>query len=253
LAMPKSAIMPNDLALENIFFVSDITYPDSASSPPSEPVTITPENTPENEFLEPGEGEIFPQPQPEVTTPSQAHPHPIASLIWETIQTLVLAGLLIVFFRTFIFQNFVVEGSSMFPTLIQGDRLIVSRLSYVIGEPERGDIIVFQYPYGPEKDYVKRIIGLPGETVSIKNGTVIIDGKPLPAEDYVKNKSRETKAPVTLGDDEYFVMGDNRTGSSDSRSWGPLQRHFIIGKAWLIYYPFDHFQLLRHPEPDKKS
>jgi len=173
--------------------------------------------------------------------------------IWEVMQTLVLAGLLIVFFRTFIFQNFVVEGSSMFPTLIQGDRLIVSRLSYFVGEPARGDIIVFQYPFGPERDFVKRIIGLPGETIAIQNGQVFINGAPLPPEEYVQNRSSDTFAPITLGEDEYFVMGDNRSGSSDSRSWGPLQKHFIIGRAWLIYYPFEHFQLLQHanlePEP----
>jgi len=232
--------------------VSDTTYTDSA--PASLPPELPP-LTPEEEFLESVTDEpslppeIISEPQPQARTQD----HPVASLIWETIQTLVLAGLLIVFFRTFIFQNFVVEGSSMFPTLTQGDRLIVSRLSYVLGEPDRGDIIVFQYPFGPERDFVKRIIGLPGETIAIQNGTVIIDGKPLANEDYVKNKSRDTKAPVTLGEDEYFVMGDNRTGSSDSRSWGPLQRHFIIGKAWIIYYPFDHFQFLSHPdlEPDQ--
>ena len=179
---------------------------------------------------------------------NRSQKHTVASMIWETLQTLVLAGLLIVFFRTFIFQNFVVEGSSMFPTLMQGDRLIVSRLSYILGEPDRGDIIVFQYPYGPERDFVKRIIGLPGETVAIQNGQVFIDGKPLPPEEYVKNKSSDTKPPITLADDEYFVMGDNRTGSSDSRSWGPLQKHFLIGKAWLIYFPFKRFQLLKHPD-----
>lgn len=184
-----------------------------------------------------------------VATPARRpKQHSAASLVWETLQTLVLAGLLIVFFRTFIFQNFVVEGSSMFPTLMQGDRLIVSRLSYFVGEPARGDIIVFQYPYGPERDFVKRIIGLPGETVAIQNGQVFIDGRPLPPETYVQNKSSETKPPVTLADDEYFVMGDNRTGSSDSRSWGPLQQHFIIGKAWLIYFPFSRFQFLQHPD-----
>lgn len=176
-----------------------------------------------------------------------------ASMIWETLQTLVLAGLLIVFFRTFVFQNFVVEGSSMIPTLTQSDRLIVSRISYYLGQPERGDIIVFQYPYGPDRDFVKRVIGLPGETIVLKNGQVFIDDKPLQSEPYVKNKSRDTHDPVTLGEDEYFVMGDNRTGSSDSRSWGPLQRHFIIGKAWLIYYPFDHFRFLRHQPAESQS
>ena len=187
--------------------------------------------------------------------PDAAHPAPAgkkrqsgSSLIWETLQTLVLAGLLIVFFRAFVFQNFVVEGSSMYPTLMQGDRLIVSRLSYLFGEPDRGDIIVFQYPFDPQRDFVKRIIGLPGETVAIQNGQVFINGKPLPEEPYVQNHSQDRFGPVTLGEDEYFVMGDNRTGSSDSRSWGPLQEHFIIGKAWLIYYPFDRFTFIQHPD-----
>ncbi|HHB90992.1 MAG TPA: signal peptidase I [Anaerolineae bacterium] len=175
------------------------------------------------------------------------------SVLWETLQTLVLAGLLIVFFRAFVFQNFVVEGSSMVPTLMQGDRLIVSRLSYIFGKPDRGDIIVFQYPFSPERDFVKRIIGLPGETIAIQNGQVFVDGKPLPPETYVQHRSSENYGPITLGEDEYFVMGDNRTGSSDSRSWGPLQEHFIIGKAWLIYYPFDRFTLIHHPELDPPS
>jgi len=187
-------------------------------------------------------------PPPAIPTSPARKKQSSGSIIWETLQTLVLAGLLIVFFRTFIFQNFVVEGSSMFPTLMQGDRLIVSRLSYLLGEPDRGDIIVFQYPYGPERDFVKRIIGLPGETVAIQNGQVFINGNPLPPEDYVKNKSSDTMSPVTLSDDEYFVMGDNRTGSSDSRSWGPLQKHFLIGKAWLIYFPLKRFQFLKHPD-----
>ena len=215
---------------------------DPTPSPPS------PQDAPEDLW------EDFPEPPSVVVSEVTDLPAPkqkkssTSSFIWETLQTLVLAGLLIVFFRTFIFQNFVVEGSSMVPTLIQGDRLIVSRLSYFLGEPDRGDIIVFQYPYGPERDFVKRIIGLPGETIAIQNGQVFINGKPLPPEDYVQNKSSDTIAPVTLGDDEYFVMGDNRTGSSDSRSWGPMQKHFIIGKAWLIYYPFEHFQFLQHPD-----
>lgn len=160
--------------------------------------------------------------------------------LWEIIQTLVLAGLLIVFFRSFIFQNYIVEGDSMVNTLHAQERLIVSRLSYILGEPERGDVIVFQYPYDPQRDFVKRIIGLPGETVAINNGIVYINGKPLPDESsYVDRMSSETKAPVQLGEDQYFVMGDNRPGSSDSRSWGPLTGKNIIGKAWLVYFPFD--------------
>lgn len=168
--------------------------------------------------------------------------------VWEVVQTLVLAGLLIVFFRAFLFQNYIVEGNSMVETLYPQDRLIVSRISYIVGEPQRGDIIVFQYPYDPDRDFVKRIIGLPGETVAIQNGVIFIDGKPLPVEDYVKHPSFESVASTTLDEDEYFVMGDNRAGSSDSRSWGALKDSNIIGKAWLIYFPFEDFGLIAHPD-----
>jgi signal peptidase I len=216
-------------------FVSDVSEFDPTTTPP-----------------EPPENWDTPPESPAESIPAAIEPHQpqnsTSEFILEMLQTLVLAGLLIVFFRTFIFQNFVVEGSSMFPTLTQGDRLIVSRLSYYLSEPSRGDIVVFQYPLGPERDFVKRIIGLPGETVAIQNGQVLINGHPLPPENYVQNKATDYHEPVTLGEDEYFVMGDNRTGSSDSRSWGLLQSHFIIGKAWLIYYPFEHFKLQSHAQ-----
>lgn len=168
------------------------------------------------------------------------------AVVWEILQTLVIAGLLIAFFRAFVFQNYVVEGQSMLTTLYPGERVIVSRISYIVGRPARGDVIVLQYPLDPGRDFVKRIIGLPGETVAIVNGQVFIDGRPLPPEPYVVYPSRTDMAPLTLGPDEYFVMGDNRAGSSDSRVWGPLPARRIIGKAWLIYYPFDKFGLVPH-------
>ncbi|NOX63116.1 MAG: signal peptidase I [Chloroflexi bacterium] len=166
--------------------------------------------------------------------------------MWEIVQTLVLAGLLIVVFRTFVFQNFIVEGNSMLNTLLPGERVIVSRIHYIIGEPQRGDVIVFQYPRDPSRDFVKRIIGMPGETIAIRNGQVFVNGQALPPETYVTNPSLDEMSPLTLNKDEYFVMGDNRGGSSDSRSWGPLQSRFIIGKAWLIYFPLDKFGLVPH-------
>ena len=215
---------------------------DSSHLDPQPSITPTPVEAADDVLQPPS---VVVKPAPEAIQPSKSQD--TARFLWETLQTLVLAGLLIVLFRAFVFQNFVVEGSSMYPTLMQGDRLIVSRLSYIFGEPERGDIIVFQYPFGPERDFVKRIIGLPGETIAIQNGQVFINGKPLSSETYVQNQSFDNYGPITLGDDEYFVMGDNRSGSSDSRSWGPMQRHFIIGKAWLIYYPFERFQILHHP------
>ncbi len=171
-----------------------------------------------------------------------------ADFIWEVVQTLIIAGLLIVFFRTFIFQNYVVEGQSMLNTLLPGERLIVSRLHYLVGSPQRGDVIVLQYPLQPDRDFVKRIIGLPGETIAIRSGQILIDGRPLPPEDYVEYPSDTSMEPVQLTDTEYFVMGDNRAGSSDSRSWGPLEAHYIIGKAWLVYFPFKDFGLVHHED-----
>jgi signal peptidase I len=201
---------------------------------------------------------IAPPPPPESTgdsttkstaTTEEPKKSGLGHWLWEVIQTLVLAGLLIVFFRSFIFQNYIVEGDSMVNTLHAQERLIVSRLSYILGEPERGDVIVFQYPYDPQRDFVKRIIGLPGETVAINNGVVFIDGNPLPDESlYVDYLSSESKPPVVLGDDEYYVMGDNRPGSSDSRSWGPLTGRNIIGKAWLIYFPFSAAEMVQHSD-----
>ncbi len=172
----------------------------------------------------------------------------VADFIWEVVQTLIIAGLLIVLFRTFIFQNYIVEGQSMLNTLFPGERLIVSRLHYLVSDPQRGDVIVLQYPLQPERDFVKRIIGLPGETVVIGNGQVLIDGQPLPPEDYVEFPSGTNMEPTQLSSKEYFVMGDNRAGSSDSRSWGPLEAHHIIGKAWLVYFPFKDFGLVPHED-----
>ncbi len=166
--------------------------------------------------------------------------------VWEVLQTLILAGLLIIVFRTFLFQNYIVEGNSMIPTLEPAQRLIVSRISYILGEPERGDVIVFQFPHEPNRDFVKRILGLPGETVAIENGVVFIDGEPIPREEYLDYTSPTSMAPLLLSDEEYFVMGDNRPGSSDSRSWGPLARRYIIGQAYLVYYPFAEFGILEH-------
>jgi signal peptidase I len=170
----------------------------------------------------------------------------LGEALWEILQTLILAGLLIVFFRTFVFQNYIVDGNSMLPALEPGERVIVGRTHYLLGKPQRGDVIVLQYPRDPDRDFVKRIIGLPGETVSISNGQVFIDGRPLARETYVQNLSRTDHTPTRLGDNEYFVMGDNRAGSSDSRSWGPLHRRYIIGKAWLIYFPIGKLGFVPH-------
>lgn len=153
----------------------------------------------------------------------------------------------------FVGQRTEVEGASMEPTLYNGDNLIVDKITYRFRDPERFDIIVFPYQYKEKTYYIKRIIGLPGETVQIdENGNIYIDGELL-KEGYGREVIKpETvglaKEPILLGEDEYFVMGDNRNNSSDSRTEavGNIRRKDIIGRAWLRLWPFSRFGILKH-------
>ena len=152
---------------------------------------------------------------------------------------------------TFVGQRTSVSGSSMEPTLSNNDQLILDKISYRFSEPQRFDIIVFPFQYAEKTFYVKRIIGLPGETVQIElQGNIYINGQIL-NEDYGKetiNFAGLAVEPITLGDDEYFVMGDNRNNSSDSRdpSVGNIRRSNIIGKAWVRIWPLNKFGVLKH-------
>ena len=152
---------------------------------------------------------------------------------------------------TFVGQRTSVSGSSMEPTLSNNDQLILDKISYRFSEPQRFDIIVFPFQYAENTFYVKRIIGLPGETVQIDlQGNIYINGQIL-NEDYGKetiNFAGLAVEPITLGDDEYFVMGDNRNNSSDSRdpSVGNIRRSNIIGKAWVRIWPLNNFGVLKH-------
>lgn len=151
----------------------------------------------------------------------------------------------------FVGQRTVVIGTSMTNTLQDGDNLIVDKISYRFHEPKRFDIIVFPYQYEENTYYIKRIIGLPGETVQIdQEGTIFIDGEEL-RESYGKEVIRDpglAGQPITLGEDEYFVLGDNRNGSEDSRfsDVGNIKREDIVGRAWLRIYPFKSFGFVMH-------
>lgn len=157
------------------------------------------------------------------------------------------------FVITFVGQRTEVEGASMENTLHNGDNLIVDKLSYRFHDPERFDIIVFPFQYQSNTYYIKRIIGLPGETVQImEDGSIYINGEKL-EEAYGREVIQpdtigRAAEPVTLGDDEYFVMGDNRNNSSDSRTdiVGNIKREDIIGKAWLRIWPLADFGVLKH-------
>lgn len=151
---------------------------------------------------------------------------------------------------TFVGQRTYVSGSSMENTLSHGDNLIVDKLTYRFKDPQRFDIIVFPFRYEEKTYYIKRIIGLPGETVQIVDGDIYIDGEIL-YESYGREvmKSAGLAAdPITLGEDEYFVLGDNRNDSSDSRdpNVGLIHRDDIIGRAWLRIWPLDEFGVLKH-------
>ncbi len=152
---------------------------------------------------------------------------------------------------TFVGQRTRVSGSSMETTLSDGDNLIVDKLSYHFQEPKRFDIIVFPYKHEENTYYIKRIIGLPGETVQVIDGYAYIDGELLESDIYgaeVMESADMAAEPIVLGEDEYFVLGDNRNHSSDSRdpSVGVLLREDLIGKAWVRIYPFDRMGVIRH-------
>lgn len=176
-----------------------------------------------------------------------------ASWLKELVSTGVY--LLVVVALTFLFVQYVgqrthVNGDSMNNTLENGDNLIVDKISYRFKEPERFDIIVFPYQYQENTYYIKRIIGLPGETVQIEDGTIYVDGEVL-EESYGKETMRSAgiaSQPIELGEDEYFVLGDNRNNSSDSRdpSVGKIKGDDIVGRAFLRIWPFEKFGILKH-------
>ena len=162
-------------------------------------------------------------------------------------------------FLRFVAVRSVVDGNSMVPTLNNGDNLIVEKVSYYFHAPERYDIIVFELSkenfdsIGQEahKDihYVKRIIGLPGETVQVKDGFVFINGEKLESDIYgneLINKPYLAADPIVLGEDEYFVMGDNRNNSQDSRSIGPVKKKQFLGRAFVLFFPFNRFSFITH-------
>lgn len=159
----------------------------------------------------------------------------------EILTFIVLAVIIVVPIRFFIAQPFVVEGESMHPTFESGDYLVVDELTYRLGEPERGDVVIFRYPGDPSVFYIKRIIGLPGETVHIEKGKTSIsktDGSTVILnETYVVAEDATYSLDTALGEDQFFVMGDNRPRSSDSRVWGPLPRKDLIGRAFIRLLP----------------
>jgi signal peptidase I len=184
------------------------------------------------------------------------------------ITELIVIVMIVLLIRTFVAQAYNIPSGSMKPTLLVGDFILVNKLVYRFSEPQRGDIVVFKYPIDPNIDFIKRIIALPGEEVEVRNNQVFINGKPLPLTEVgrgeengvrkviyeevlpegIKHKvqfyedfpfSRRDFGPVVVPPNHYFVMGDNRDNSEDSRYWGFLPRENIVGKAFVIYFSGD--------------
>ena len=160
----------------------------------------------------------------------------------ELFKFILIAAAIVFPIRLFVAQPFIVSGASMDPTFRNGQYLIVDELSYRLQEPDRGDVIIFRYPKNPKEFFIKRIIGLPGETVSINGNAITITkaGKTVSlSEPYVTNHGNGSARSYQLKADEYFVMGDNRPESSDSRVWGTLPRDNIVGKAFMRLLPLN--------------
>lgn len=174
----------------------------------------------------------------------------------EYAEALAWALCLALIIRTFLFQAFTIPSSSMENTLLIGDYLLVTKFSYGVkipfsdkyltefDGPEYGDIIVFRFPKNPREDYVKRVVGLPGDVMEMRNKKLYRNGEPV-QEGYIQNirpnyiGELDNMKPYTVPEGYYFAMGDNRDNSSDSRAWGPVERHLIHGKAWRIYWSWD--------------
>lgn len=171
----------------------------------------------------------------------------------EVVKVVIISAAIVIPVRYFLIQPFFVSGASMQPQFYNGEYLIIDEISYRSKPPERGDVVVFRYPKEPSQFYIKRIIGLPGETVEIKDSRVTVYNAENPwgmilEEPYLREDE------ITRGDiylkitpGNYFVLGDNRQASSDSRIWGTMDKKFIIGKVWLRAWPFDRLKVFSEP------
>lgn len=179
----------------------------------------------------------------------RATPEHKESFFRELIRFSLIALLVVLPIRVFIAQPFIVSGASMETTFSTGEYLIVDQVTYRFEDPKRGDVIIFRYPKDPTKFFIKRVIGIPGDTVAISGDVVTLTNSEFPGgiiidEPYIRDAYANAPLSVTLGSDEYFVMGDNRNASSDSRTWGALPRDNIIGRAFLRLFPLEHLDVL---------
>jgi len=173
-------------------------------------------------------------------------------LLFELIQVFAISLAIIIPVRYFLIQPFYVKGASMEPNFFDHEYLIIDELSYRFHTPVRGDIVVLRYPNDPKQFFIKRVVGLPGETVEISGGHVKIfndahpNGTVLDVKAYLDQDTQTTRT-VTLKSDEYYVLGDNRIASLDSRYFGPIKRDMVVGRVWLRGWPLDRWRLFESP------
>ena len=166
------------------------------------------------------------------------------SFVWETAKIIIISLAIILPIRYYLVQPFFVKGASMEENFHDGDYLLIDEISYRFDEPRRGDVIVFRYPENPSQFFIKRIIGLPGETIEIKDNKVVIFNNDYPkgfilGEGYLSPRQQTAgNYKAKLDNNNYYVLGDNRLQSSDSRRWGTLDKKFITGRAWVRLWPF---------------
>jgi signal peptidase I len=165
-----------------------------------------------------------------------------ARVIRELIETIAFTLLIFLVIR-FAAQSFRVDGESMEPGLHTDEYVLVDKVTYLFHAPERGDVVVFHYPLDTQRDFIKRIIGVPGDIVSTTSSSVIVDGQSL-HEPYISLAHNFGVSKWKLGPNQFFVMGDNRDNSLDSRSWGPLDRSYFVGKVMVVYWPINNWELI---------
>ncbi len=179
----------------------------------------------------------------------------IGQFILSFLETVVVALVISVVLYLFIMTPHEVIGNSMHPTYKNGEYLMANKITYNISKPKRGDVIIFKY--SDTQDFIKRVIGLPGDTVMIKDGDIYINGSLLDESDYLSDTIYTTGGDyikegqsITVPDGQYFVCGDNRPHSSDSRTFGPIELGQIKAKAWIVYFPFSEFRVVKHESYD---
>ena len=170
----------------------------------------------------------------------------------EIVQIVVIAAAIIIPIRYFLVQPFYVRGASMEPTFLDREYLLIDEITYRFRDPQRGDVVVFRYPRDPSEFFIKRVIGVPGDTVDVANGKVVVTntehtGGIVLEEEYISVQETTGTEHLTLNPDEYFLLGDNRPASLDSRSFGPVKSEYLVGRVWLRGLPVDRFWVFEPP------